>query len=411
MKPAIVLKAQFITPSSKSRKSYSSYIDYINRKEALNESEKTPKFFSKYIDYMNDRKKGAYGFNDVYDKLENNQTNNIAKIFDEARNDNRILWQDVYSFDNEFLKSQGLYNSKSKELDSKTLISSVRESMKQFKKDGDIDNLVWTGAIHRNTDNIHIHVASVNMDENIQRDSEGIQKGFRSEKTVDNMKSKFINNIIDRNQRLDIMSNQRDQLVETDFLQNMSKKEKEQLEKIKDLLPENKNKWQYNRQEIKHIQPMIDEYTNSYIKKNHPKKYKSYHDILDEESLLNKQLYGEGTKEYDRYKNTKTNKLDELDQRMGNALLKHLKEEDALSKRFKQNEFYKNQQYEKQKMNQQGLQKRRVIHNPVLNRRTQFMIERGFNSRYKDQRLEMDNKRLEQSIEQEKSRQQYENEL
>ena len=96
---------------------------------------------------------------------------------------------------------------------------------------------------------------------------------------------------------------------------------------------------------------------------------------------------------------------------MGNALLKHLKEEDALSKRFKQNEFYKHQQYEKQKMNQQGLQKRRVIHNPVLNRRTQFMIERGFNSRYKDQRLEMDNKRLEQSIEQEKSRQQYENEL
>src|SRR5699024_7708218 len=361
MKPAIVLKAQFITPSSKSRKSYSSYIDYINRKEALNESEKTPKFFSKYIDYMNDRKKGAYGFNDVYDKLENNQTNNIAKIFDEARNDNRILWQDVYSFDNEFLKSQGLYNSKSKELDSKTLISSVRESMKQFKKDGDINNLIWTGTIHRNTDNIHIHVASVNMDENIQRDSEGIQKGFRSEKTVDNMKSKFINNVIDRNQRLDIMTKQRDQLVETDFLQNMSRKEKAQLKKIKDLLPDNKNKWQYNRKEIKHLQPMIDEYTKGYIKKNHSKKYKSYHDMLDEENLLNKQLYGEGIKQYDRYKNTKTNKLDELDQRMGNTLLKHLKEEDALSKRFKQNEFYKDQQYEKQKMNQQSLRKRRVI--------------------------------------------------
>src|SRR5699024_8693378 len=123
--------------------------------------------------------------------LENNQTNNIAKIFDEARNDNRILWQDVYSFDNEFLKSQGLYNSKSKELDSKTLISSVRESMKQFKKDGDTDNLVWTGAIHRNTNNNHIHVASVNMDENIQSDSEVIQKRFGSEKTVDNMKSEF----------------------------------------------------------------------------------------------------------------------------------------------------------------------------------------------------------------------------
>lgn len=407
MKPAIVLKAQFITPNTKSRKNYSSYIDYINRKDALNESEKTPKIFSKYIDYMNDRKKGAFGFDDSKDKLEKENVLNKAKIFDEAKNDNRILWQDVYSFDNDFLEKEGLYNTKTNELDSKALINSVRESMNKFKKDQNIDQLVWTGAIHRNTDNIHIHVASVNMDKDIDRDENGIQRGFRSEKVLDNMKSKFVNNIIDRNSRLDIMTKQRDQIVKVDFLSIQTEYQKSKIDEIKKRLPENKNKWGYNRKEMKHLRPLIDDYTNEYIKKNHKKKYEEYNEMLNKETALNKQLYGEGTKEYERYKDTKNNKLNELNERMGNTLLKHLKEEDQLKKVIVKSE-YNNNNEERKEYNSSKVRKRKVISNPILNRRTQFMIERGFNSRYKDQKLEMENKRLEQSIEFEKSRQAYE---
>lgn len=407
MKPAIVLKAQFITPNTKSRKNYSSYIDYINRKDALNKSEKTPKIFSQYIDYMNDRKKGAFGFDDSKDKLEKDNVLDKAKIFDEAKEDNRILWQDVYSFDNDFLEKEGLYNSKTNELDSKALINSVRESMNKFKKDQEIDQLVWTGAIHRNTDNIHIHVASVNMDKDIERDGDGIQRGFRSEKVIDNMKSKFVNNVIDRNSRLDMMTKQRDQIVKVDFLSKRTEHQKSQLDEIKKRLPENKNKWSYNRKEIKKLQPLIDVYTNEYINKNHKKKYEEYNKMLDKENALNKQLYGEGTKDYERYKDTKNNKLNELNERMGNTLLKHLKEEDQLKKVLTQSEYYNPNQENKEYTSSQ-VKKRRVISNPILNRRTQFMIERGFNSRYKDQKLEMENKRLEQSIEFEKSRQAYE---
>lgn len=407
MKPAIVLKAQFITPNTKSRKNYSSYIDYINRKDALNKSEESPKIFSNYIDYMNDRKKGAFGFDDLKDKLEKENVLDKAKIFDEAKENKQVLWQDVYSFDNNFLEKEGIYNSKTKELDSKVLINSVRESMKKFKKDQNIDQLVWTGAIHRNTDNIHIHVASVNMDKNIERDENGIQRGFRSEKVLDNMKSKFVNNLIDRNSRLDIMTKQRDQIVQVDFLSKTTEFQKSQLDEIKKLLPENKNKWSYNRKEIRKLQPLIDDYTNEYIKKNHKKEYEEYNKLLDKETDLNKQLYGEGTKDYERYKDTKNNKLNELNERMGNTLLKHLKEEDQLKKVLTQSEYY-NPNKEKNDYTSSQIKRRRVISNPILNRRTQFMIERGFNSRYKDQKLEMENKRLEQSIELEKSRGTYE---
>lgn len=411
MKPAIVLKAQFITPNTGSRKNYSSYIDYINRKDALNESEQTPKSFSNYIDYMNDRKKGAFGFDDLNDKLEQEKVIKKAEVFDAAKKDKRILWQDVYSFDNQFLEEEGLYNPKSKELDSKTLINSVRESMNKFKKDSGIDKLVWTGAIHRNTDNIHIHVASVSLDDDIERDENGIQRGYRTDKTINNMKSKFINNIVDRNNRLDIMSKQRDQLVKVDFFHNQTNYEKEKLDEIKKRLPENQNKWNYNGKELKHLQPLIDEYTNSYIKRNHKEKYDDYNQMLDRETELNKRLYGEGTKEFEKYKDTKSNKIDELNQRMGNSLLKHLKEEESLKVSLSQNEYYIKYNNEKKTLNRSNLKRRRVVTNPLLNRRTQFMIERGFNSRYKDQGLEMDNKRLEQSIEQEKARQQYEPDL
>lgn len=411
MKPAIVLKAQFITPNNKSRKDYSSYINYIYREEALDESEDTPNYFSNYIDYMNDRKKGAFGFDDKKDKLEQQEVLNKAKAFDEAKNDNRILWQDVYSFDNSFLEEQGLYNSKTNNLDSKALIHSVRDSMNKFKQSDKINHLVWTGAIHRNTDNIHIHVASVNMDQNVVREKDGIQRGARTDKTLNDMKSKFINQLINRNHRLDIMTKQRDRLVKNDFLDKPTEIQKDTLEMLKNRLPESKNKWSYNRKEMKELHPLIDEYTHDYIKRNHGKQYEEYHQMLDQETALNKRLYGTGTKEYKKYENTKTNKLNELDERMGNALLRNLKEEETIKREMNQNEFYKKKK-EFDKLNPKSpIRFRRVIHNPIINKRTQFMIERGFNSHYKDQRLDMDNKKLEQSIEQEKVKQQYGQEL
>ncbi|WP_020006627.1 MobP2 family relaxase [Salinicoccus albus] len=411
MKPAIVLKAQFITPNAQSRKDYSSYIDYIHREDALKEAEDTPRFFSKYIDYMNDRKKGAFGFDDKRDKLEQKELLNKSKLFDEGKEDKRILWQDVYSFDNSFLEDQGLYNSKTKEVDAKTLTNAVRASMDKFKQSKNINHLVWTGAIHRNTDNIHIHVASVNMDPDVEREKDGVQRGYRSDKVLNDMKSKFINRLVDRDQRLDIMTKQRDRLVKTDFLEKPSEIQKGQLEEIKSRLPKNKNKWSYNRKAVKDLQPLIDEYTHGYIKKRHGKQYEEYHQMLDQETEMNKRLYGTGTKEYKKYKDTKSNKLNELDERMGNSLLKHLKAEETFKREMKQNEFYKKKEALQKSQQKPPVKCRRVRHNPVINRRTQFMIERGFNTRYKDQSLDMDNKRLEQKVEQEKARQQYGHEL
>src|SRR5699024_12694610 len=96
------------------------------------------------------------------------------------------------------------------------------------------------------------------------------------------MKSKFINQLINRNHRLDIMTKQRDRLVKTDFLEKPSEIQKGQLEEIKSRLPKNKNKWSYNRKAVKDLQQLIDEYTHGYIKKRNGKQHIEYHHILDQ---------------------------------------------------------------------------------------------------------------------------------
>lgn len=410
MRPGIILTSKFITPKSSSRKDYSSYIKYINRKDAIEKDENKPEVFGNYLDYMNDRKKDAYGFDNHSNNLMQDQVRLKKKVFDEAREDKRILWQDVYSFDNKFLEDEGLYNSKTNTLDDDKLIDAVRTSMSKFQKDTNINHLEWTGAIHRNTDNIHVHVASVTKDENIERDEEGIQRGYRSEKTLNNMKSAFVNRLVDRNKRLDLMTEHRDELVHLDFTYSKKRKEKDQLDEIKRMLPENKNKWQYNRKDMNHVRHLIDDYTESYIKKHHSKQYKAYTDLLDEEVEFNKRLYGEGTKKFEKYKDSKVNKLNELNERMGNQLLKELKNETSVQKHMNDNQ--KDYSYESYKQRQKNFSNENVQSfkrksSPIITRRNRFMMERSLNSRYKDQQLDMDHKRLEKEIEMQKSQAEY----
>ncbi|EPZ61868.1 hypothetical protein H477_5898 [[Clostridium] sordellii ATCC 9714] len=70
------------------------------------------------------------------------------------------MWQEVYSFDNEWLKKQGLYDPKTKFLDEDKIKNAIRKSIEfSLEKSGMKETALWSGAIHYNTDNIHIHVA------------------------------------------------------------------------------------------------------------------------------------------------------------------------------------------------------------------------------------------------------------
>ena len=124
----------------------------------------------------------------------NEEKSKLKELYSKAHNNNSVLWQDVISFDNKWLEEHGIYDSKNHIVDEKKMKDVTRLAMQEMlKKEGLDKSSIWSGAIHYNTDNIHIHIATVEP-------SPTRERGKRKLKSIESMKSKVINNIIDRSQ-------------------------------------------------------------------------------------------------------------------------------------------------------------------------------------------------------------------
>ncbi|WP_033799789.1 MobP2 family relaxase, partial [Bacillus pseudomycoides] len=191
---------------------------------------------------------------------------------------------------------------------------------------------VWSGAIHYNTDNLHIHVATVEPFPTRDR-------GKRKQKTLDAMKGKVVQNIMDRGQE----QKQINDLIR----KNMVAKKKEDStftwrnRELKPLfqfiykrLPEDKRQWQYSYNTLSPLRPHLDALTQKYIEKHYKEDYKQFLQKLDQEVDVLKRAYGEGSGDKKRYENYKGNKIEELHKRMGNAFLQEMKAYDKERQRI-----------------------------------------------------------------------------
>src|SRR5699024_8172331 len=107
------------------------------------------------------------------------------------------------SFDNEWLAKQGLYNADTHTVDETKMRSVVRETMQaMLQAEGMQQSAVWTATLHYNTDNIHVHVATVEPHPTRERmnvldkESNTWHKEYRAKrkpKTLNKMKSKVAN--------------------------------------------------------------------------------------------------------------------------------------------------------------------------------------------------------------------------
>ncbi|MBS6502182.1 MAG: hypothetical protein KH415_11230 [Clostridium sp.] len=299
---------------------FSSYIDYIDRDEAT----RNYKFedFSLYNDYMGNPKKSGNLFTDDKNFLTEKERMNLKELFLEAQNNNSIMWQDVFSFDNEWLEEQGFYDSRTRSVDEKKIIEAVRNSMRDMIANEKFETLVWSASLHYNTDNIHVHIASVELKPTRYK----YEDGFMSYKNLYKMKSKFANTLIDRSKehkqindiiRNSIIENKRVSHIYKDLeIRNMV------IEIIKKL-PEDKRQWHYNYNSLQEVKPILDKLTKYYINNYKKEEFKELEKILNEESEFLKKVYGEGNKFF--YKNYKENKIKELYMRMGNTILKEIK--------------------------------------------------------------------------------------
>lgn len=327
--PAVIIKTRFITSgeANQGKSSFKNYLNYMDRAGASAEKSN----YENYQDYMSNEEKSTGLFTADKDELSSEEKDKYKEIFKRSQEKGSILWQDVISFDNEWLKENGIL--KGNFIDEKKLRQVTRSAVNEIlKKENMKDSAVWTGAIHYNTDNIHIHIATVQTNNFRER-------GKRKQGSIESMKSKVVNQIMDRskqNEKLNdfirnevIKSKQNDKIM---TLKNRvaNRDMVKQFKKIHEMLPGDKRLWKYNMNGISDVKPEIDKLTTMYLDKNFKSEFKEFKEQLDKEVELFKKTYGD-SKKAERYKETKIN---DLYTRMGNTILKEVKAYDQ-----KQNDF------------------------------------------------------------------------
>lgn len=334
MTTKIITKKQFEQHNTK--KSYKDYLKYMDREESKNPNEKHLNY-EIYIHYVFDIEKTNNMFNNQSNHLDENEVKKLGEEFFNSQKNGGVMWKDVISFDNSVLVKEGLYDEETGLLDEQKFKTATRKMMETFeKKEGLTNNTTWGASIHYNTDNIHIHVATV--EKNVTKD-----RGKVKQSTIDDMKSTFANDIFDiSGERKAINEFIRDRVVKgikEEDTPNHDKKLKKQFKKIHESLQEiPKNNWQYNNNIMKNIRPEIDKFTDMYIDNYQPKEFKKFKENLQQQSEIYKSTYGDNSN-YKQYVDTK---ISDLYQRSGNTILKEIKEFDKKASYNKENFIGKN---------------------------------------------------------------------
>ncbi|MDM5196509.1 MobP2 family relaxase [Fictibacillus enclensis] len=381
---SVIVKSRFVLPGSQT---FKDYIDYVDRNNAKRESIKENNVdFMNYQDYMGNQEKTTSLFTNQFDWLNEEQKAKLKRTFSIAQKNESILWQDVISFDNKWLEEHGVYNSKSHSIDEKKLKEVARLSMKEMlKREGLDKSSVWSGAIHYNTDNIHIHIATVEP-------SPTRERGKRKLKSIESMKSKVINNIMDRSADLKIINDLiRNQMVDCKKTDNTlsfkNRKFKTDFFEIYHSLPKDRKQWSYGYNSLDNVRPLIDKLSRDYIEKHHKEDYQKLINKLDKETEVLKKTYGASDDK--RYADFKKNKVDELYKRMGNAFLQEMKK------------------YDKDLKSNPNLPltlktKRQVLKDNLGFRQLKYGIDRMLNSEYKNWKNQMAYEQLQQQIDRER---------
>lgn len=342
--PSVILKSKFVTSGKSSGEggSYNDYLNYMNR----NESDIKLSEYESYQDYMKNDEKTNSLFDMTRDNLSKKDMDLYKSAFKRSQDKGSIMWQDVISFDNEWLKEIGVI--KGNKVDDEKLKNITRRTMSDMLNDEKIsDSAIWTGAIHYNTENIHIHMATVQT-HNFK------ERGKRKPQTISKMKSNVMNRLIDRTKQNEkINTFIRDKLVQskrtdptTTIKNKISNRDMvKQFNSIYSSLPNDKSKWKYNMNSMKDIRPEIDKLTDMYIEKNFKNEYKEFKNQVNENVNFYKKTYGNNS-QAEKYKEKV---YEDMYSRMGNTILTELRSFDK-SKKSKESFSRKKSFKEKVKM-------------------------------------------------------------
>jgi len=314
IKAGIVLVSQFVVSTDKK---FSEYIDYIDRSEAKR-GENIDKF-SLFNDYMDNPEKSTGIFTEELDALDKEQKANLKDLFTKAQENGSLMWQHVISFDNRWLKQQGVLTDDV--LNEDVMRKVAREAMTAKAKTEKMSaSMVWSAAIHYNTGNTHIHIAAVEPIPTRER-------GKLKPNSLNSMKSKTYSAILDRSEIYKEMTDiVRQRLVKSPHKASEDKELRDQFLKIHAMLPKDKRLWKYNMSALKPLHPEINKLTDMMVQKYHKKDFAEFNRTLDVEQANIKEAFGEGEKRL--HEQFRANKMKDFYARKGNAILNEIRQYD-----------------------------------------------------------------------------------
>lgn len=326
-----------------SGKSFGGFVDYTEREEAVEldlkkvvDPEAKYQDFGGYVGYMGrdsattvDQKGRnlTSTFDDNQDHLSLDDIDKLKDNLKEAQANNSNIYAHVISFSTKFLKDNGIYDDKTNQLDQKALREIVRGSMNDFIQETPLKNPIWWGAVHVNTDHVHVHIGMTEVRPTTKEVTVGDHKEFRGklpEFSFNVLKKNVVRRTLERGRNPEL---KKTKSLEKDlsFLRQKTVKSvdgsKFNLQQLMLALPRNKKLWRYgsNAKEMKQAKQILKGIVNDF--KNQSDDYKKW--LKDTNSLMKI-----ATKNYGKNDGL-INRIDDIDERLGNQILKFCKDADS----------------------------------------------------------------------------------
>ena len=347
------IKSEISELLNNQEKDYDGFIGYMKRSEAiLNETDAKRKVDS-FVDseifnekiFTEETKKYTGLFTSEIDNLTVDEVEFYQQKFIEAQEADSFLWQDVVSFSEEFARESGLIDPKTNQVAQSRIIEATRKMMqKSFEKENMLDTGIWVASVHVNTDNLHVHVATVEtentrpmktfIDENGKEYRQ--RKGMRKQTTLDQMKYTFFNSLQSEKDLLSRINELRNELTKEIVPKAFNHaRENVQFQKLIETIkneankiPQGKRKWAYKTQTKKNKEN-IQKAINMLLKEN--KSYQEFQEKAKQYSDTRQDAYGQSKKKENQ---NYLNRMKDMENRLGNRLLKEIKaltEEEELS--------------------------------------------------------------------------------
>lgn len=339
MSPGIILTSEFSESqrgSKSQNKGFGKYVEYLDRPDAVE--------FENYTDYMGNDEKSEGIFTETSNNVTKAEKKQLKEMFQLADKNGSVMEKLVFSFTDEWLIENGIKN-KDGLVRTELLQEYTRKAIRVLQKsEKGLENFIWSAAIHHNTDNLHIHVAMVELTPSwtegkgrcFKLNNVLMQRGIITESSLKKCKATFTNQVIksaEKNNEINDIIRKR--IVAKDRVHESISDFKEikiMLKELIDNLPANKSLWKYNMNAMAGFRDTIDNISRHIIENSCKADFELLENKLDELTGLYKKAYGATDEkqeslfdyktEAEELSDFKKNKIDDLYQRLGNTILK-----------------------------------------------------------------------------------------